>query len=75
MRIKKYRIGVSLKTLYVAATKIPPMMAGKTSSNHINESCGCMPDQIKPVEKIRTQIILMTILLKNELFVNGQTLT
>jgi hypothetical protein len=64
MRIKKYRIGVSLKTLYVAATRIPRMMAGKTSSNHINESLGCMPDQTKPIEKIRNQIILIYILLK-----------
>jgi hypothetical protein len=34
--MKKYNIGVSLKELYVAATKTPPIMAGRTSRNHVN---------------------------------------
>ena len=36
-----------------------PIMAGKTSKNHVNPSLGLMPDQTRTKKKTTNQIILL----------------
>lgn len=58
-RIKKYRIEVSLKELYVAANKAPPMTAGETSRIQVSMSLGFIPDQTNTMPNMRIQRILI----------------
>ena len=55
----KYKIGVSLKLLYVAINRIPPIRAGATSSNHVNRSVGLIPDQTNTATKTAIHRFLM----------------
>ena len=57
--MKKYKIGVSLNELYVAANKTPPISAGTTSRNQVNWSLGFIPDHNKTLAKIIIQSSLI----------------
>ena len=51
MKIKVYTRGVNEKDFRVSINITAPTIAGKTSRTHVNDSLGCMPDQIRTTRK------------------------